>query len=127
MAGLPTNNDQGNTGTQDTKDAINQMFAEFELVYHNQYHKAFSSKEKEEWAKRLWYSNLKDFPAQQILAAAHKAIKESDFLPSVHGVLKYCEKPGPILPLLTSQHEPETMNKAEKQRAINKLREETGF
>lgn len=72
--------------------AINQMFAEFELVYHNQYHKAFNSKEKEDWAKKLWYGNLKDYPAELILEAAHKAIKESEFLPTVRGVLKYIEE-----------------------------------
>lgn len=72
--------------------AINQMFAEFELVYHNQYHKAFSTREKEEWAKKLWYNNLKEYGAAAILDAAHRAIKESEYLPTVRGVLKYLEK-----------------------------------
>ena len=39
-------------------DAVNQMFAEFALVYHNQYQKAFSDKEKLSLAKRLWLSHL---------------------------------------------------------------------
>lgn len=108
-------------------DAIDQMFAEFELVYHNQYHKAFSTKEKEDWAKKLWYSNLKEFSAQQILDAAHRAIKESDFLPTVHGVLKYCETQGPILPLLVSAPDNALMSKEEKQAALEKLRHETGI
>lgn len=72
-------------------DAIDQMFAEFELVYHNQYHKAFNSKEKEDWAKKLWYNNLKDHAGAVILDAAHRAIKESEYLPTVRGVLKYLE------------------------------------
>lgn len=108
-------------------DAIDQMFAEFELVYHNQYHKAFNSKEKEDWAKKLWYSNLKTFSAQQILEAAHRAIKESDYLPTVHGVLKYCEHQGPILPLLISAQEDVAMSKKQKQAALEKLRQETGI
>jgi len=103
------------------------MFAEFELVYHNQYHKAFNSKEKEDWAKKLWYNNLKEFSAQQILDAAHRAIRESDYLPAVHGVLKYCEKQGPILPLLPTREEKPSLNKKEKQQAIEKLRRETGI
>lgn len=71
--------------------AINQMFAEFELVYHNQYQKAFPTQEKLAFAKKLWFSNLKDFSAEQILRATHRAIKESEFLPTVRGILKYIE------------------------------------
>jgi len=108
-------------------NAVNQMFAEFELVYHNQYHKAFASKEKEDWAKKLWYSNLKEFSAQQIIDAAHRAIKESEYLPTVHGVIKYLEKQGPILPLLVSPPDQHGLSKDEKQRALKKLREETGI
>lgn len=108
-------------------NAINQMFAEFELVYHNQYHKAFASKEKEDWAKKLWYSNLKEFSAQQIIDAAHRAIKESEYLPTVHGVIKYLEKQGPILPLLISQDEQPSLTQRQKQEALQKLREKTGL
>jgi len=72
-------------------DAINQMFAEFQLIYNNQYHKAFPTTDKLEYAKRLWLSYLKSYSAQQILDAAHSAIKESEFLPTLRGVLKYIE------------------------------------
>lgn len=72
-------------------DAINQVFAEFELVYHNQYYKAFPTLEKLQYAKQLWHANLKDFSAAQILHAAHRAIKESEYLPTIAGLLKYCE------------------------------------
>lgn len=65
------------------------MFAEFQLVYNNQYHKAFPTTDKLEYAKRLWYPYLKDYSAQQILNACHRAIRESEFLPTVKGVLKY--------------------------------------
>jgi len=108
-------------------NAINQMFAEFELVYHNQYQKAFSTKEKEDWAKKLWFSNLKDFTAEEILNAAHKAIKTSSFLPTVHDVLKHCEKQGFILPLLIEAEAPASMSKTSKQAALDKLRRETGI
>lgn len=126
MAQTPTT-PHGSAADPAVVSAISQMFAEFELVYHNQYHKAFNSKEKEDWAKKLWYSNLKEFSAQQILDAAHRAIKESDYLPTVHGVLKYCGHQGPILPLLTAIDERPPLSKQAKQKAIEKLRKETGI
>lgn len=72
-------------------DTINQVFAEFELVYHNQYHKAFPTLEKLQLGKQLWFSHLKDYSARQILNAAHRAIKESEYLPTIASLVKYCE------------------------------------
>ncbi len=72
-------------------DAINQMFAEFELVYHNQYNKAYNTPEKLHYAKKLWYSNLAGYSSDAILAAVKRATTESEFLPSVRSILKYCE------------------------------------
>jgi len=72
-------------------DAINQMFAEFELVYHNQYNKAFPTEEKLGYAKKLWFSNLCHIPPQRITSACHRAIRESEFLPTIKGILKFCE------------------------------------
>ncbi len=72
-------------------DAIDQTFAEFELVYHNQYHKAFPSEEKLIYAKRIWYNNLNHLNAEQILSAAHQAIRHSEFLPTIKGLLKYVD------------------------------------
>lgn len=72
-------------------DAVNQMFAEFALVYHNQYQKAFPDKEKLMYAKRLWLTHLAGYTAEQILAAARRATHESEYLPTVRGVLKYLE------------------------------------
>ena len=70
-------------------DAVDQVFAEFELVYHNQYSKAFPSEEKLNYAKRIWFNNLNHLSAEQIIAAAHQAIRESEFLPTIKGLLKY--------------------------------------
>ncbi len=72
-------------------NAINQMFAEFQLVYNNQYHKAFPTTDKLEYAKRLWFSHLKDYSAEQVLTATQQAIKSSEFLPTVRGILKYID------------------------------------
>lgn len=71
-------------------DAINQVFAEFELVYHNQFTKAFPSREKLQYGKKLWLSHLQHLRAEQIIAAAHRAIRESEYLPTIRGLLKYC-------------------------------------
>jgi len=73
-------------------NVINQVFAEFELVYHNQYHKAFPDQEKLSFAKKIWLSHLSDQKPQAILTAAHRAIKESEFLPTIKGILKYCNE-----------------------------------
>ncbi len=72
-------------------DAVNQMFAEFALVYHNQYQKAFPDKEKLMYAKRLWLTHLAAYTPEQILAAGRQATRESEYLPTVRGVLKYLE------------------------------------
>jgi hypothetical protein len=73
-------------------NVINQVFAEFELVYHNQYHKAFPNQEKLNYAKKIWMTHLSDHQPKAILAAAHRAIKESEFLPTIKGLLKYCNE-----------------------------------
>lgn len=72
-------------------DAVDRMFAEFELVYHNQYNKAFATPEKLVYAKKLWFSNLRHLEPERITAASHRAIRESEFLPTVKGILKFCE------------------------------------
>ena len=69
--------------------AVNQMFAEFSLVYHNQYQKAFPDKEKLMLAKRLWMQHLAHYKPEQILAAVRRVTQESEYLPTVHGVIKY--------------------------------------
>jgi hypothetical protein len=70
-------------------NAVNQMFAEFSLVYHNQYQKAFPDKEKLALAKRLWMQHLAHYKPEQILAAVRRVTQESEYLPTVHGVIKY--------------------------------------
>lgn len=72
-------------------DAIDRLFAEFELVYHNQYHKAFPTLEKLQLGKQLWFSHLQEYAPEQILSAAHRAIRESEFLPTIAGLVKYCD------------------------------------
>ena len=47
-------------------DAINQVFALFQVNYHNQYYSAFgNSTNSENMAKKLWLGKLKSFPASR--------------------------------------------------------------
>ena len=77
--------------TAEHVDAISQMFTEFELAYHNQFHKAFGTSEQIIMAQQLWLDALKDIPAQRIAAGARRAIKQSEYLPTLHTIRKYCD------------------------------------
>lgn len=81
----------GATGGPDRVDAINQMFAEFELAYHNQYYKAYPTADQLTLAKKYWLGVLQDYAPAQIVAAARKLVRSSEFLPSISSVVKACE------------------------------------
>lgn len=70
-------------------NVLNQVFAEFELVYHNQFIKAFPNPEKLLYAKRLWFSSINSYKASEILAGAKLAVKKSEFLPSVASFIRF--------------------------------------
>jgi hypothetical protein len=56
-------------------DAINQIFALFQVNYHNQYYSAFGDNTKSEnLAKKLWLAKLERFSASTICDAAEKII-----------------------------------------------------
>lgn len=76
----------------DRIDAINQLFAEFELAYHNQYYKAYGSEERLVLAKKYWLGCLSSYSPNQIVAAARRVVKTSDFLPAVSVVVRACEE-----------------------------------
>lgn len=80
----------GNNGP-DRVDAINQLFAEFELAYHNQYYKAYPTADQLMLAKKYWLGVLKDYAPAQIVAAARRLVRSSEFLPSISSVVKACE------------------------------------
>lgn len=71
-------------------DAIDRLFAEFELVFHNQYQKAYPTPEKLIYAKKLWFEYLQDYSPAAILTAAGQAVRESEYLPTIASLLKYC-------------------------------------
>lgn len=71
--------------------AINQMFAQFKLAYYHQFVKAFPDEGALALARQLWFSHLKHCAPETILAATHRALRESDYLPTVHSILRHCE------------------------------------
>ncbi|GMG88010.1 replication protein P [Biformimicrobium ophioploci] len=71
-------------------EAINEAFAVFRVNYHNQYYKAYPDKQALVTAKKLWLSNLQMFSAQVIQQAAQRAIRECEFLPTIHKMLELC-------------------------------------
>ena len=79
-------------GGPDRIDAINQLFAEFELAYHNQYHKAYGSEERLVMAKKYWLGCLADYSPLQIVAAARRVVKTHDYLPTISVVVRACEE-----------------------------------
>ncbi|PCH58269.1 MAG: hypothetical protein COC19_08640 [SAR86 cluster bacterium] len=75
----------------DHVDAINQLFAQFEFAYHNQYHKAFADADSLIIAKKYWLSCLNQFSPVQIVAAAKRVIRSQEYLPSIAVVVKACD------------------------------------
>jgi hypothetical protein len=88
----------------DHVDAINQVFAEFEFAYHNQFHKAFQSRESLVIAKKYWLSSLESYSPRQIVLAGKRVISSQDYLPSIAAFIRACEQ-GQDLFGLPSTHE----------------------
>lgn len=89
-------NNSGRNGGAKTSpeliDAINQVFALFRRNYLNQYHKAFGDLEELNHTKRLWLEILGRFSPQAILLGARGVIENSEYLPSLHTMIHYCEQ-----------------------------------
>ena len=84
----PAGDADGNAAV-DHVDAINQVFAEFEFAYHNQFHKAFADPESLAIAKQYWLSSLERYGPAQIVQAAKKVIRTQDYLPSIAVILSF--------------------------------------
>lgn len=84
-------------------DAINQMFAELELAYHNQFHKAYASEGDLALAKKYWYSALDSWSPAVILLATRTVVKEEQFLPSLSTMVKACEEAGKLPSMLSAR------------------------
>jgi hypothetical protein len=91
------------TSGHDHVDAINQMFAEFELAYHNQYHKAYAQEGSVGLAKKYWLSCLGEISPEIILRATRKVVSTQEYLPSVATIIQACEDARALFGLPTLQ------------------------
>ncbi|HBX38101.1 MAG TPA: hypothetical protein DEG76_12745 [Pseudohongiella sp.] len=91
-AGQNEQRQQREPNTPDLIDAINQIFAEFELAYHNQYHKAYGDSDRLVLTKKYWLECLADLHPRQLVAAARQLVKTQDFLPTISAVRRACER-----------------------------------
>ena len=89
---METESSNANQLAMDHIDAINQVFAEFEFAYHNQFHKAFADFESLTIAKNYWLSNLEQYSPSHIVAAGKKIIKSQEYLPSIAAFISACEE-----------------------------------
>lgn len=89
----------GAHGDRDHVDAINQIFAEFELAYHNQFHKAYAQEGSLKLAKKYWLSCLAEFLPEVILRAARHVVKSQEYLPTVASMVNACENALPLFGL----------------------------
>jgi len=76
--------------TPEHLDAINQVFAELKLAYHNQFHRAYPNDAELVMAKQLWLHALADLPPARLRAGVRRAIRGSDYLPSLHALRSFC-------------------------------------
>lgn len=84
---------------RDHVDAINQLFAEFQLAYHNQFHKAYAQEGSLNLAKKYWLTCLGDFTPEVILRAARQVVLTQEYLPTVAAVVAACENALPLFGL----------------------------
>ena len=68
-------------------ELINLIFAELEITFHNQFHKAFPDEETLTLAKQLWLAKLEKYQNEIIFRAIDKIIETSKYLPSLSAVL----------------------------------------
>jgi hypothetical protein len=68
-------------------ELINLIFAELEITFHNQFHKAFPDEETLTLAKQLWLAKLEKYQNEIVFRAIDKIIETSKYLPSLSSVL----------------------------------------
>jgi len=77
--------------SSDHIDALNEVFALFRINYHNQYYKAYSDTQVLNQIKKLWLESLSQFAPETILRGARKVIEESEYLPTLHRMIRACQ------------------------------------
>lgn len=94
---------QRGAGERDLVDVINQVFAELELAYHNQFHKAFGQRGALGLAKKYWLGVLREYRPEVILRAVRQVVRNSEFLPSLAAIVSTCENAHELFGLPTAQ------------------------
>ena len=77
---------------------MNEVFGLLKLSYHNQFNAAFPDVQTLNHAKRLWLESLAGFSPEQILAGTKRAIKQCEYLPTIHKMLQLCAEGDSGLP-----------------------------
>ena len=72
--------------------AVDEMFAKFQLAYHNQFHKAYPSKALLNRAKLYWHENLQRFSPAQIQRATAELSGSSEYMPNLADIVNACRK-----------------------------------
>lgn len=72
-------------------DTINQVFALFRINYHNQYYAAFTDTSLLNQTKKLWLESLAVFSSEDILKGAKRAMEKSDYIPTLHKMIQFCQ------------------------------------
>ncbi len=67
------------------------MFALFRINYHNQYYKAYSDTTVLNQIKKLWLESLVRFAPDVIQRGAKRVIENSEYLPTLHTMIRHCE------------------------------------
>jgi hypothetical protein len=90
-------------GGRDHVDAINQVFAELALAYHNQFHKAFAEEGALTLAKKYWHGVLVEYSPEVILRAVRHVVRSSEYLPTLAAIVQACESAHDLFGLPTAQ------------------------
>ncbi len=72
--------------------AVDEMFAKFQLAYHNQFRKAYPNKALLNRAKQYWHEHLRCFTPAQIKRATAELTKSSEFMPALADIVKACRR-----------------------------------
>ena len=64
-------------------ELVNLIFAQLEITYHNQFHKAFKDEISLNLAKQLWLKKLEIFSLDLIFEAIDELTSKSKYLPSL--------------------------------------------
>ena len=69
-------------------ELVNLIFAQLEITYHNQFHKAFKYEISLNLAKQLWLKKLEIFSLDLIFEAIDELTSKSKYLPSLSQTLE---------------------------------------